>query len=353
MPRDFPRLAHPIVQAPMAGGPSTPALAAAVSEAGGLGFLAAGYKTPEDLRADIAALRRLTSARFGVNLFVLTETPVDDEAIARYAEALSSDEARGSAELGVPRFDDDAFGAKLEIVLAEQPPIVSFTFGCPSSEIVRRLHDREMSVWVTITDPDEAREAVAAGADALVAQGVEAGGHRGSFSDLDGQGELSLLPLLRLTARVTTLPLVASGGIADGAGLAAALAAGARAVQIGSGFMRCPEAATSRVHRDALARPAATALTRAFTGRRARGIDNTFMRDYAGLAPSAYPHVHYLTAPLRAAAREAEDPDRVNLWAGETHSLAPEQPAAELVRRWSEEARAALAHALARSWPGA
>jgi nitronate monooxygenase len=115
--------------------------------------------------------------------------------------------------------------------------------------------------------------------------------------------------------------------------------------------MRCPEAATSQAHRDALARPAATALTRAFTGRRARGIVNRFMRDYGPLAPSAYPHVHHLTAPLRAAAREAQDPDQINLWAGEAHALASEQPAAELVRRWSQDARTALADALAQRWP--
>lgn len=351
MTRDFPQLRHPIIQAPMSGGPSTPALAAAVSDAGGLGFLAAGYKAPEDLQADISAVRRLTSAGFGVNLFLLADTPVDDAAVSRYAEALSGEQARHQAALGRPRFDDDAFAAKLEIVLEEQPAIVSFTFGCPSSELVARLHERQIEVWVTITDPDEARRAADAGADALVAQGVEAGGHRGSFDDLDGRGELSLLPLLRLTAETSDLPMIASGGIADGAGVAAALAAGARAAQIGTAFMRCPEAATSQVHKDALTQPAATALTRAFTGRRARGIANRFMRDYGPLAPSAYPHVHHLTAPLRAAARKAQDPDQVNLWAGETHTLATEQPAADLVRRWSQDARTALTDALAQRWP--
>ncbi len=334
----------------MAGGPSTPALAAAVSAAGGLGFLAGGYKSPADLRADTAAVRVVTAERFGVNLFLLAETPIADTALARYAEALGEAEVRSSVSLGEARFDDDAFDAKLEVVLDEQPAIVSFTFGCPTSEIVDALHDREITVWVTITDPDEAHAAAAAGADAVIAQGVEAGGHRGSFDDLDGHGELSLLPLLRLTRQATGLPLIASGGIADGAGVAAALAAGARAVQIGTGFMRCPEAATSPVHQDALAQPAATALTRAFTGRRARGITNQFMRDYGSVAPSAYPHVHHLTAPLRAAAREAQDRDRINLWAGEAHTLAAEAPAADLVHRWSQDAHTALAHA-ALSWP--
>jgi nitronate monooxygenase len=351
MAREFPQLRHPIVQAPLAGGPSTPALAAAVSDAGGLGFLAAGYKAPDDLRADISTLRQLTSAPFGVNLFALTAAPVEDAAISRYAEALGGERTRHQSVLGRPRFDDDAFAAKLEVVLEERPAIVSFTFGCPSAEVIARLHDRDIAAWVTITETREASTAADAGADALVAQGVEAGGHRGSFDDLDGHGELSLLPLLRLTAKATSLPLVASGGIADGAGVAAALAAGARAVQIGTGFMRCPEAATSQVHRDALTQPTQTALTRAFTGRRARGIVNQFMRDYGPLAPGAYPHVHHLTAPLRAAAREVDDPERINLWAGETHILAAEQPAAELVRRWSRDARRALADSLAQRWP--
>lgn len=335
----------------MAGGPSTPALAAAVSGAGGLGFLAGGYQAPKDLEAGISATRSLTPEPFGVNLFLVAETPVAPGAVDGFAAELRREEARHGATLGRPRFDDDGFDAKLEIILAERPAIVSFTFGCPSQEVVESLHASEIAVWITVTNPEEARQAEAAGGDALITQGVEAGGHRGSFSDLDGDGDFSLLPLLRLVAAGTELPLIASGGIIDGAGIAAAVVAGARAAQIGTGFMRCPEAATSLVHREALAtQSGSTALTRAFTGRRARGILNQFMQDYGGIAPSAYPHLHYLTAPLRAAARGAQDPDRVNLWAGETYTLALEQPAADLVHRWSREAQAALGRA-ARSWP--
>jgi nitronate monooxygenase len=156
-----------------------------------------------------------------------------------------------------------------------------------------------------------------------------------------------VLPLLRLLATVTDRPLIASGGIADGAGIAAGLAAGARAVQIGTGFMRAREAGTTPALREALAEPRPTAVTRAFTGRRARGIVNAFMRDHDA-APSAYPHVHHLTAPLRAAARQAGDAEGVNLWAGEAHLLAQDRPAAELVRRWHGEARGALEQAKAR-----
>ena len=332
---EFPALTHPIVQAPLAGGPSTAELAAAVSGAGGLGFLAGGYTAPDALRADIERLRGLTGAAFGVNLFVLAETDVDEQAVAAFA-----------ARLGVPpdaaRFDDDAFGAKLEVVLDARPAVVSATFGLPPADAVARLHERGIAVWATVTEPDEAEAARDAGADALVVQGVEAGGHRGTFDDADGRGEIGLLALLRLVRAVTDLPLVAAGGIADGAGVAAVLAAGARAAQIGTAFMRTPEAGTSPAQRAALGGDELTAVTRVFTGRRARGIVNRFVREHGASAPAAYPQVHYLTAPLRAAARAAGDADGINLFAGQAYRLAPEAPAADLVRRWSDEAREAL-----------
>jgi nitronate monooxygenase len=345
MTRTFPQLDHPIVQAPLAGGPSTPELAAAVSAAGGLGFLAAGYKSPEDLAGDITRTREMTPAPVGVNLFALAETPVDHARLAAYAKAIERDARRHNVGLGEPHFDDDSFDAKLEVVCRQRPLVVSFTFGCPAPEVVGRLHEFDIAVWVTVTEVSEALLAAHAGADALVVQGVEAGGHRGGFEDADGRGDLALLPLLRLVARDCELPLIASGGIADGGGVAAVLAAGARAAQIGTAFMRCPEAATTHAHRDALSAPTATAITRAFSGRRARGIVNAFMRDHEDQALPAYPHVNQLTAPLRAAAREAGDADAINLWAGQAHTLAEDLPAGELVRRWSAEARAALEHA--------
>ena len=348
MSAPFPQLLHPIIQAPLAGGPSTPELAAAVSAAGGLGFVAAGYKSPDAVRADVAAVRALTPAPFGVNLFLLSESPVDRDRLLAYARRIEPEARRYGVESGEPRFEDDAFHAKLELVLAERVPIVSFTFGCPSVEVVGRLHERDVAVWVTVTEVDEALVALRAGADALVVQGVEAGGHRGSFDDRDGRGETALLPLLRLVASEVDLPLVASGGIADGAAVAAALAGGARAAQIGTAFLRCPEAATSRAHRHALARSGRTALTRAFTGRRARGIVNRFMTDHGPDAPSAYPHVHHLTSPIRAAARETGDAETINVWAGQAYRLAEELPAGDLVRRWGAEARAALEDARTR-----
>ena len=180
------------------------------------------------------------------------------------------------------------------------------------------------------------------GADALVVQGVEAGGHRGGFDDEDGSGEYGLLTLLRLVARAVDLPLVAAGGIVDGPSVAAVLVAGAEAAQLGTAFLCCPEAGTSPAHRQALAAYERTALTRAFSGRRARGLVNRFLAEHTATAPAAYPQVHHLTTPLRAAARKAGDPDAVNLWAGQGHPLVEGLPAGELVRRLADDARAAL-----------
>jgi nitronate monooxygenase len=331
----------PIVQAPLAGGPSTPALTAAVVEAGAFGFLGAGYKTPDALRDDVAATRAMTSAPFGVNVFV-PGRPAEPAEYEPYVERLRTTEQRHDAALGEPRFDDDAWAAKLELLEADPVAVVSFTAGCPPAGVIARLQAAGSRAWVTVTDADEAQLAVAAGADALVVQGVEAGGHRASFVDRDAAGDYGLLALLQLVAARTDRPLVATGGIATGAAVAAVLAAGASAAQIGTAFMRCPEAGTAPVHRDALATPAPTRLTRAFSGRNARGIVNRFLLEHSADAPIAYPEIHYVTAPLRAAGRKAGDPDVLNLWAGQAHELARELPAGELVHALAAEAAEAL-----------
>ena len=337
------QLRHPIVLAPRAGGPATPALAAAVSEARGLGFLASGYLSADAMRAEIAALRGLTSAPFGVNLFVPGDPEVDDQAVRAYVEHLRANEAaRLGTDVGEPYFDDDDWEGKLAVLAEERVPVVSFTFGCPSAEVVSSLQAAGTEVWITVTDLAEARAASDAGADALVLQGIEAGGHRTSFADRADAEGLSTLALLRLVAAEVELPLVAAGGIGDGAALAAVLTAGADAAQIGTAFLRAPEAGTNPAHRAALAADTPTALTRAFTGRLARGLVNRFMLEHGDAAPSAYPHIHHATAPLRAAARERGDADGFNLWAGQMHQLASEMPAAEIVRSLASEARSAL-----------
>jgi nitronate monooxygenase len=334
-------LGAPIVLAPMAGGPSTVDLAAAVSEAGGLGFLAAGYRTADALSEQMQALRARTARPFGVNVFVPPPRPAEPASYAGYVDRLRAD----GAAVGEPRSDDDGWDAKLDALAGAPAAVVSFVFGCPPAGAVARLRERGSEVWATVTTPAEADEAAAAGVDALIAQGSEAGGHRATFSDDDDPGGFGLLSLLALLAARTDLPLIAAGGIATGGAVAAALAAGARAVQVGSAFMRCPEAGTSPVHRAALAGDAPTALTRAFSGKPARGIVNAFMREHDAHAPRAYPEIHYVTSPMRQAARERGDGDRVNLWAGQTHQLGQEIPAAEVVRGLIGDARAAAEHA--------
>ncbi len=340
----------PIVLAPMAGGPTTPELAAAVGKAGGLAFLAAGYLSAGVLREQIARTRDLTSAPLGVNLFV-PGSAAPPWVVADYAATLGAEASQAGVELGQARFDDDEWAAKLALLTADPLPVTSFTFGCPGRDVIAALHAAGSEVWITATTPAEAQQAAQAGADVLVLQGSEAGGHRGSFTDEpadDLTGGFGLLSLLQLVRDQDQLPLVAAGGIISGAGVAAVLTAGASAAQLGTAFLRCPEAGTAAVQRAAVATSTPTAMTRAFTGRLARGIRNRFLDEHSPHAPVAYPEVHFLTSPLRAAGRTAGDPDVVNLWAGQTHELSRERPAAELVAALAAEARRALTTASAR-----
>jgi nitronate monooxygenase len=339
----------PIVGAPMAGGPTTPALVAAVSEAGGLGFLGAGYKTVAALGEDIAATRALTGRPFGVNVFVLGDAePGDAGSIAAYAARLAGEAARAGVALGEPRFEDDGFASKMEALIAGPVAVVSFTFGLPPREVVARLQAAGSEVWITVTSPVEAHAAAALGPNALVVQGAEAGGHRGVFVDDEHASDLTLLAALQLIGAAVDLPLVATGGLSTGAAIGAALVAGAAAAQVGSAYLRTPEAGTSAAQRTATASDAPTALTRAFTGRTARGIVNRLLTEHSDAAPRAYPEVHHLTAPLRAHARSTGDANLINLWAGQAHALAPELPAGELTRQLAADARAAVARAHAR-----
>jgi nitronate monooxygenase len=335
--------AFPIVLAPLAGGPSTPELTVAVSNAGGLGFLAAGYLTAQALADCVAATRRLTAQPFGVNVFVPSApTPVGE--IQEHANRVRGEADAAGADLGTPRYDDDDWDAKTRTLVADPVPVVSFTFGLPAHSIVDRLHEVGSEVWVTVTSVADAIGAAAAGADLLVVQGAEAGGHRGGVDD-DPQHASGLLALLQLVAARVNRPLVATGGIATGAAIAAVLACGARAAALGTAFLDCPEAGTSTVHRDALRHGVETAFTRAFTGRAARGIRNRFLDLYTTDAPKAYPEVHYLTAPLRQAARARGDGELVNLWAGEAFPLTRSIPAGVLLRVLADEAKTALGRA--------
>jgi nitronate monooxygenase len=332
----------PIVQAPMAGGPSTPALAAAVSEAGGLGFVAAGYLTVERLMEDVAATRALTGKPFGVNLFAGGGEPADPGVVEAYASRLSQLAAGAGVALGRPRFDDDAFAAKVDALVADPVAVVSFTFGLPPRGTVDRLRAAGSALWLTVTSVGEAREAMTLEPDALIVQGVEAGGHRGVFVDDEHAPDLTLLSALQLIGAAVDVPLIGAGGIATGAAVAAVLAAGASAAQVGTAYLLAAEAGTSDAQRAAVAGDAPTVLTRTFSGRLARGITNRWHAEHAAAAPRAYPEVHHLTSPLRAHGRKTGDPDLINLWAGQAHPLAEALSAGEITRRLAADARAAL-----------
>ncbi len=336
------RLAVPIVLAPMAGGPSTPALAVAVARAGGLGFLAAGYLTAGRMRQDITATRTQIDD-FGVNVFVGGGEPADPARVDAYAARLQVEAERAGVELGSPRFDDDAFDEKIDTLCQEPVAVVSFTFGIPPARSIEQLRSVGSEVWMTVTSPEEATLAVSAGADVLIVQGVEAGGHRGVFVDDDSQSTLTLLAALQLVRNEVGLPLVAAGSIMTGAAVAAVLVAGARAAQVGTAYLRSPEAGTSEAQRVATPSTTPTVLTRAFSGRLARGISNRLHAEHGAEAPSAYPEIHHLTSPLRAHGREVGDPDLINLWAGQAHHLVEALPAGEITLRLAQGARDAIA----------
>jgi len=300
------RIDVPVVLAPLAGGPSTPELAAAVSTAGGLGFVAGGYLVADELRRRIERTRALTSEPIGVNLFVPGPGPTAPDRYEEFSARFRHWAREEGVAVGEPHYSDDDWDAKLELLRAWPPEVVSFTFGCPSAEILAGLCAAGAEVWVTVTTPAEAGQAAAAGAQALVVQGSEAGGHRASFADREGAPVYGLLALLSLVRAEVSLPLIASGAVATPDALAAVITAGAAAAQIGTAFLLAPEAGTSPAHREAIAGDAPTVLTRAFTGRLARGLRNRFIDGHSAGAPVAYPELHYLTSAMRRDAREVQ-----------------------------------------------
>ncbi|GAA2477367.1 nitronate monooxygenase [Streptomyces gobitricini] len=338
---------YPIVQAPMAGGASCPQLAAAVSEAGGLGFLAAGYKTADGMYQEIKRLRGLTSRPFGVNLFMPQPGHADPAAVDVYRHQLAGEATWYDTPLGDPDAGrDDGYEAKLAILLDDPVPMVSFTFGCPTRDTVAAFARAGTLTVVTVTSPEEAEAAQQAGADAVCVQGVEAGGHQGTHRDdpETGGSGTGLLSLIALVKEAVPLPIVAAGGLMRGSQIAAALAAGAEAAQLGTAFLVCPESGAQPLHKQAMTNPlfVRTELTRAFSGRPARGLVNRFMHEHGPYAPAAYPEVHHLTSGLRKAAAAAGDPQGMALWAGQGHRMARELPAGRLVEVLGAELDAAV-----------
>ncbi len=339
---------HPIVQAPMAGGATTPELVAAVSNAGALGSFAAALLPPPAIAEAVAKIRALTPRAFNVNLFVFDLPAVTPAELERAAARL----APFRAELGLApgplpaRFAEDQ-RAQIEAVIELAPPVVSFTFGLVDAATVARLRRAGSLVVGTATTVAEARAWEAAGADAVCAQGFEAGGHRGSFLGDVEQSCIGLFALLPQIARAVRCPVIAAGGIMDGRGIAAALLLGAHAAQLGTAFLRCPESGIAPLWKDAIAaaRDDGTRLTRVFSGRYARGLVNGFMerlRDAEHAVPP-YPVQNALTGELRQAAAQQQRADYLSLWAGQGAALSRALPAAELVRTLAEELAAATA----------
>ena len=329
-------LSLPVVGAPMAGGISTPLLVAAVSDAGGLGMLAAGYLTPEQLATDLVHTRDLTDRPFGVNLFV--PRPPDQERHERAVTDLRTRLAPRAAALGVepghPVWGDtDGWADKVLLVETFAPAVVSCTFGLPDHATVRRWQAAGCEVHATATSLREARDACEVGVDALVLQGQEAGAHRATHDPEAEPAPIDHLGLLELVAPEVDLPLVAAGGITTAGDVRRALDAGAVAAQVGTALLLATEAGTSATYRAALRDPALTqrVTTRAFTGRVAGAVRNGWVEELEGKVPSAFPVVDQITKPLRRAAAEAGDVHGIHVWAGTGWRAAQDRSAREIV----------------------
>ncbi|GMA64971.1 nitronate monooxygenase [Alicyclobacillus fastidiosus] len=334
----------PIIQAPMAGGPTTPALVASVSNSGALGSLGAGYMTPEAIREAIHEIKRRTDRPFGVNLFIPSDASLAVPDLAPMKQFLSQIHPASEAQFGaieIPSFED-----QLAVVLAEEVPVFSFTFGQLGGDVVRELQNRGTAVVGTATTVEEAFALQASGVDAVVAQGYEAGGHRGTFLH---QVETSLVGTMALIPQIVNqlhVPVIASGGIMDGRGIAASLMLGAAGVQLGTAFLVAQESGAHPAYKRAVVESGAsdTVLTNGFSGKVARAIRNHFteeIREFPGEIPP-YPMQNSLTRPLRNWAAKRSDTDYMSLFAGQGAAMGREIPAAELVHQLVEETKASL-----------
>jgi nitronate monooxygenase len=322
----------------MAGGPTTPALVAAAAQAGGMGFLAAGYKTPEQLSAQVAGVRDATPSAFGVNLFVPNPLAIDAADYRAYAAALRPLADRYQVALPAePIEDDDHWRGKLELLRRDPVPVVSFTFGMPERRDIAELKQRGSLVIQTVTTVAEARAADEAGVDMLAVQGFGAGGHSGTLTPREFPTPIPIAELVAMIHEATRLPLIAAGGLATPGQVADVIHSGATAALVGTALLRTPESGASLVHRAAVADHSRgeTVLTRAFTGRPARALPNHFTERFLPLAPVGYPAVHHLTSPIRKAAAAAGDPEAVHLWAGTGYREATTDPAADVLRTLS------------------
>jgi nitronate monooxygenase len=340
---------HPIIQAPMAGGGDTPDLVAAVCNAGGLGFIGAAYLSPQQIVETSRAVRAKTSHPFGINLFA--PLPSVDSAIS--ADPAMQQLARYYAELGVPapslsEKPSYTFREQLIVALESGASAFSFTFGIFPADAVAAIRERGMLSMGTATTVDEAVAIEKAGVDAVIAQGSEAGGHRGTFNGDFSAAMIGTISLVPQIVDAVSSPVIASGGIMDGRGIAAALALGASAVQLGTAFLTCDEAGIPQAYKNAIqqAHEDQTRVTRVFSGRPARGIVNRFMSEMevadSAAAIMPFPLQNALTRAMRSAAAQQGRAEFLSLWAGQGVRMARQEPAAKLVARLVRETEAAI-----------
>ncbi|MBW0011817.1 nitronate monooxygenase [Mycobacterium sp.] len=329
----------PLIAAPMAGGPTTPAMVFAAARAGALGLLAAGYKTVDAVEAELKAVRA-EGIPFGINVFAPNPLPVDRDAYRAYASIVANDADQFGLTLpDEPVEDTDRFEEKIELLLDDPPPMVSFTFGIPPRDVIIAFRKAKTIVVQTVTTPDEAAQAHDVGVDMLAVQAAAAGGHSGTLSP---RKPLNAVPIAELVAQIVArvpLPVMAAGGLATPAAVTEVIRAGASAAAVGTVLLRATESAASATHQAALTDPrfTETVITRAFTGRPARGLRNSFIDAHEAHAPLGYPAIHYLTSPLRKAAAAAGKPDYVHLWAGTGYRHATAEPAADILRRLASD----------------
>jgi nitronate monooxygenase len=337
---------HPILLAPMAGAGGTPELAAAVSQAGGLGAWGGAYAKPDEIAATIRRMRTLTDRPFNINLFAggyAADHSIDPQPMLDLVT--EAHVALGLPPPALPPVPRDPFDDQLQAVLEERPPVFSFTFGVPSAAQLAALKARDIMVVGTATTIEEARRLEQAGVDAIVAQGAEAGAHRGTFAAAFEESMVPLATLVRGICGITALPVIASGGLMDGRDIAAARKLGAAAVQLGTAFLPCPESGAPTVYKRALlgATKDTTVITRAYSGRPARGLSNRFIAMVSGKEHFILPfrQQNDLTRPMRNASGQQGVADYVSLWAGQGVARSREMPAAALVKTLVDESSAA------------
>lgn len=335
------KIEHPIIQAPMAGGITTSELVAAVSNAGGLGMIGAGYMTPLQLKEQIKEIRKLSSHSFGVNLFVPTEFHAKENEVKSANQLLNPIREKLNVppkeHVEIPSFTDalKKFNEQIKVIIDEKVPICSFTFGLPSKALIAELKQHQMGLMGTATSVKEAIAVEESGMDLVVVQGSEAGGHRGGFMNNGHEGLIGLMSLIPQVADSVNIPVIAAGGIMDGRGLMASICLGAQAVQMGTAFLTCMESGAHPVHKDAIlnASDDETVVTRSFSGKWARGLVNPFienMKEHENDLPE-FPVQNSLTQDIRKASSSQNNKDFMSLWSGQSPRLAKNQSVANLI----------------------